>query len=74
MQFELHLFEPVCYIGVVDSFDEDGPGVCVVVGHSCWFGILDRIEGFRACAVHEGTEYGYAFDALCASWWCHGRR
>lgn len=55
MQFELHLFEPVGYVGAVDAAHVDGPFVGVVgVGGGFAVGGVDGFGG-RAVDLGGGT-------------------
>lgn len=64
MKFELDFLEPVSDIDIVYTFDEDCPGMSVVLGYSSWFGVLYWIKEFCCCAINEWTIYLYTFKAL----------
>ena len=49
VELELHFFEPVGYVGVVDAADVDGPLVGVFGGNAC--GTIVWVEGGGCGAV-----------------------
>ena len=70
MKLELHATQPVGNVDIIDAFDEDSPGMGVVVGDAWRLGVGLFVKGLRGGAVDEGSEDLHALDAL-ACWRRH---
>lgn len=64
MELELNATKPVCYICIINAFDENRPGMSVCIGHACRLGICLVVEGHGCTANDEWPSDLNELDAL----------
>jgi hypothetical protein len=68
VELELNPAQPVGDVDIVDTLDEDGPGVGVVLGDTRRFGVGLFVKELGRRAVDEGAVYLHPLDPLPCCW------